>query len=74
MKLLLAKGADPNARLTRGALMNALTNLNWKNPFLYPGLKMVTSSHERFPIDQQILEQYKGTGWQPFGHIFSQAR
>jgi branched-chain amino acid transport system substrate-binding protein len=60
--------------LTRGALMDALTNLNWKNPFLYPGLKMVTSSHERFPIDQQILEQYKGTGWQPFGHIFSQAR
>ena len=60
--------------LTRSALMDALTNLNWKNPFLYPGVKMVTSSHERFPIDQQILEQYKGTGWQPFGHIFSQAR
>jgi branched-chain amino acid transport system substrate-binding protein len=60
--------------LTRSALMDALTNLSWKNPFLYTGLKMVTSSHERFPIDQQILEQYKGTGWQPFGHIFSQAR
>jgi branched-chain amino acid transport system substrate-binding protein len=60
--------------LTRNGLMDALTNLNWKNPFLYPGLKMVTSSHERFPIDQQILEQYKGSAWQPFGHIFSQAR
>ncbi|HEV2590400.1 MAG TPA: ABC transporter substrate-binding protein [Gaiellaceae bacterium] len=60
--------------LTRSGLMDALTNLNWTNPFLYPGLKMVTSSHERFPIDQQILQQYKGTGWQPFGHIFSHAR
>src|SRR3954470_22311426 len=34
--------------LTRSALMDALTNLNWKNPYLYSGLKMVTSSHERF--------------------------
>ena len=60
--------------LTRQGLMNALTNLNWKNPFLYPGVKMVTTPKERFPIDQQILEQYKGTGWQPFGHVFSKAR
>jgi len=60
--------------LTRQGLMTALTSLNWKNPFLYPGVSMKTSSTERFPIDQQILEQYKGTGWQPFGHIFSKAR
>jgi len=60
--------------LTRQGLMNALTNLNWVNPFLYPGVKMVTTPTERYPIDQQILEQYKGTGWKPFGHIFSHAR
>ena len=60
--------------LTRQGLMNALTSLNWTNPFLYPGVKMVTTSKERFPIDAQILEQYKGQGWQPFGHIFKNAR
>jgi ABC-type branched-subunit amino acid transport system substrate-binding protein len=67
---LQAAGKNP----TRQGLMNALTNLNWVNPFLYPGVKMVTTPTERFPIDQQILEQYKGTGWKPFGHIFSHAR
>ena len=60
--------------LTRQGLMTALTHLNFKNPFLYTGIKMVTTPTERFPIDQQILEQYKGTGWQPFGHLFSKAR
>jgi branched-chain amino acid transport system substrate-binding protein len=60
--------------LTRQGLMSALTSLNWTNQFLYPGVKMVTTSKERFPIDQQILEQYKGTGWQPFGRVFSKAR
>ena len=66
------KQAGPN--LTRAGFMNALTHMNQVNPFLYPGLKMVTTPTERFPIDQQILEQYKGTAWQPFGHIFSKAR
>lgn len=66
------KQAGPN--LTRAGLMTALTNMNQVNPFLYPGIKMVTTPTERFPIDQQILEQYKGTAWQPFGHIFSKAR
>jgi branched-chain amino acid transport system substrate-binding protein len=60
--------------LTRQGLMTALTHLDWKNPFLYPGVAMKTTPTERFPIDQQILEQYKGSGWQPFGHIFSKAR
>ena len=66
------KQAGPN--LTRAGFMNAMTHMNQVNPFLYPGLKMVTTPTERFPIDQQILEQYKGTAWQPFGHIFSKAR
>jgi hypothetical protein len=35
---------------------------------------MVTTPTERFPIDQQILEQYKSGAWHPFGHIFSKAR
>lgn len=59
---------------TRAGLMNALTHLKLVNPFLYPGIKMVTTPTERFPIDQQILEQYKGTTWKPFGHLFNNAR
>ena len=66
------KQAGPSP--TRAGLMTALTNMNQVNPFLYPGVKMVTTPTERFPIDQQILEQYKGSAWQPFGHIFSKAR
>jgi branched-chain amino acid transport system substrate-binding protein len=59
---------------TRAGLMNALTHMNQVNPFLYPGVKMITTPTERFPIDQQTLEQYKGTGWQPFGRLFNKAR
>jgi branched-chain amino acid transport system substrate-binding protein len=59
---------------TRASLMSALTSMNLSNPFLYPGIKMKTTSKERFPIDQQILEQYKGGGWHPFGPLFGNAR
>jgi len=59
---------------TRQSLMDALTHLNAVNPFLYTGTKMVTTPTERFPIDQQILAQYKNGAWHPFGHIFSNAR
>jgi hypothetical protein len=59
---------------TRAGLMKALTNMNQVNPFLYTGVKMKTTPKERFPIDQQNLEIYKGTGWQPFGRLFSNAR
>ncbi len=60
---------------TRKSFMNALTHMNkWKNPFLYTGVTMTTTPTERFPIDQQILEQYKNGAYHPFGHIFSKAR
>ena len=65
------KKAGPNP--TRSGLMSAMTSMNQDNPFLYPGIRMITTSKERFPIDQQILEQYQGTGWQPFGHLFGKA-
>jgi branched-chain amino acid transport system substrate-binding protein len=66
------KKAGPNP--TRSGLMSAMTSMNQDNPFLFPGIQMITTPTERFPIDQQILEQYKGTGWQPFGHLFGKAR
>jgi branched-chain amino acid transport system substrate-binding protein len=59
---------------TRAGLMNAFTHLKLANPFLYPGIELVTTPSERFPIDQQILAQYKGTTWKPFGHLFGKAR
>jgi len=70
VQALKQAGANP----TRTSFMNALTHMNQVNPFLYPGLKMVTTPTERFPIDQQILEQYKNGAWHPFGHIFGNAR
>jgi branched-chain amino acid transport system substrate-binding protein len=71
VQALKQAGANP----TRSGLMAALTHMNgWKNPFLYPGVTMTTTPTERFPIDQQILEQYKSGAWHPFGHIFSKAR
>jgi hypothetical protein len=66
------KGAGQNP--TRASLMSALTSMNQTNPFLYPGIKMKTTSKERFPTDQQILEQYKAGNWHPFGHLFGNAR
>jgi branched-chain amino acid transport system substrate-binding protein len=59
---------------TRTSLMDAFTHLNATNPFLYPGIKLVTTPTERFPIDQLILQQYKNGAWHPFGHIFNNAR
>ncbi len=60
--------------LTRASFMNALTHLNATNPYLYTGTKMVTTPTERFPIDEQILAQYKNGAWHPFGHVFTKAR
>jgi branched-chain amino acid transport system substrate-binding protein len=70
VKALSLSGRNP----TRASFMSAMTHMNWVNPYLYPGLKMVTTPTERFPIDQQILQQYRNGAWHPFGHIFSKAR
>jgi len=70
VKALSQAGKNP----TRASFMSALSNMNYVNPYLYPGIKMVTTPAERFPIDQQILQQWKNGAFQPFGHIFSKAR
>lgn len=67
------KMAGPNP--TRKGLMKALTSMkNVVDPFLYPGIKINTSPTDHFLIDQQILQQYKGQAWQPFGHLFGNAK
>jgi len=70
---LVAALKQAGQNLTRQDFMDALDNMNQVNPFLYPGIKMVTNSKDHFPIDQQILEQWKNGAWHPFGHIFSKA-
>jgi branched-chain amino acid transport system substrate-binding protein len=70
VKALQQAGKNP----TRAGLMDALTHMNYVNPYLYPGIKMKTTPTERFPIDQQVLQQYKAGAWHPFGHLFGNAR
>jgi branched-chain amino acid transport system substrate-binding protein len=59
---------------TRAGLMRAFTHMKARNPFLYPGVTLSTTPTERFPIDQQTLQQYRNGAWHAFGHIFSKAR
>jgi branched-chain amino acid transport system substrate-binding protein len=63
---------------TRAGLMKALNSLNTKtDPFLYKGIKLQTSATDHFPIEQQTLIRWQGGatgGWQPFGHLFNNAR
>jgi hypothetical protein len=58
--------------------MNALHSFNTsKNPFVYPGIKLKTSmtkkSHDNFPIEQEILIKWTGSGatadFQPTGKL-----
>ncbi len=67
------KAAGPNP--TRQGLMDALTSMrNVVNPFLSPGIKINTSGTDHFVIDQQILQQFRGPAWVPFGHLFGNAK
>jgi branched-chain amino acid transport system substrate-binding protein len=62
---------------TRAGLMHALTHLNTTNPFLLNGIKLVTTPRERFPVDQQTLERWKGGAsgdWVLFGGLYKNAR
>jgi len=65
---------------TRATLMNSLRNMSMTNPFLYPGIKIKTSSgkvKDNFPIEQEIFIKWSGgaTGdWHPFGNLLSGIR
>jgi branched-chain amino acid transport system substrate-binding protein len=58
---------------TRKSLMYALRHMNTnKNPFLYPGTKIQTSSKRTFPIEQMIFMKWSGGAggdWHTFGKI-----
>jgi ABC-type branched-subunit amino acid transport system substrate-binding protein len=55
--------------LTREKLMNAAINLDEKNPFLWPGIELVTTPADRFPIRELQLERYDKGLWVPFGSV-----
>jgi len=64
---------------TRASLMNAIHNMELKNPFTYPGIVIKTSSAKKdnFPIEQEIVIKWQGgaTGdWQPVGKLLSGIR
>jgi branched-chain amino acid transport system substrate-binding protein len=65
-------GANP----TRASLMHALRNLKEsgknKNPFVYPGMYVKTSSTQTFPMQQLQLEKWNGTthDWKTFAGIY----
>jgi len=57
---------------TRASFMAAIRNLHeYKNPFVYPGIGVQTSKTRTFPMQQLILEKWKGTAhdWRTFGSV-----
>jgi len=66
-------GANP----TRVSLMKAMRNLKEsaanKNPFVYPGMVVKTSSTRFFPMEQLRLQKWSGTthDWNAFGAVLN---
>jgi branched-chain amino acid transport system substrate-binding protein len=58
---------------TRASLMKALRHMNTKkNPFLYPGISIKTSSKRGFPIEQLVMDKWSGGkngDWHAFGKV-----
>jgi branched-chain amino acid transport system substrate-binding protein len=65
---------------TRAALMRAFKSLDpakAKNPFLFPGVGLKTSSKDNFPLEQEILIKWSGGAagnWTPFGALYNNVR
>jgi len=50
--------------VTRQNVMNIARSMNYNDsPFLLPGIHVVTSGSNQFPITQEALEHWQGTGW-----------
>jgi branched-chain amino acid transport system substrate-binding protein len=63
---LRAAGKD----LTREKLLKAALSLNESNnPFLYPGINVVTSATNHFPITSEALVKYDAGKWVPTGQV-----
>jgi branched-chain amino acid transport system substrate-binding protein len=61
------------SNLTRANVMSiAGSNLNEINPFLLPGVVVKTTSTDHFPITQEQVIMYQGTGWQLQGSLIDE--
>jgi branched-chain amino acid transport system substrate-binding protein len=60
---------------TRASFMKALRHMNTsKNPFVYPGMTIKTSTKRTFPMEQLIMTKWSGgaTGdYHPFGKVLN---
>ena len=56
---------------TRQSLLTAATHLNEVNPFMRPGIKIVTSPTDYYPISKAQLVRYAKTHWVAVGGLVS---
>jgi branched-chain amino acid transport system substrate-binding protein len=50
--------------VTRQNVMNIARSMSYNNsPFLLPGIHVTTSGSNQFPITQEALQHWQGTGW-----------
>ena len=50
----------------------ASSQLNESNPFLLPGIKVTTTSIDHFPIMQEQVITWAGTGWKLQGSLIDE--
>ncbi len=61
------------SNLTRANIMDiAAKQLNENNPFLLPGVTVKTTSSDHFPIMQEQVIAWKGTGWMLQGSLIDE--
>jgi branched-chain amino acid transport system substrate-binding protein len=61
------------SNLTRANIMSiAGSNLNESNPFLLPGVTVKTTSTDHFPITQEQVITWSGTGWTLTGSLIDE--
>ena len=61
------------SNLTRQNVMNIAANqLNETNPFLLPGVNVKTTSSDHFPITQEQVITWNGTGWTLQGSLIDE--
>jgi len=61
------------SNLTRANIMKiASSQLNETNPFLLPGVKVTTTSSDHFPIMQEQVINWSGTGWALQGSLIDE--
>lgn len=61
------------SNLTRANIVKiASSQLNESNPFLLPGVKVTTTSSDHFPIMQEQVITWSGTGWTLQGSLIDE--